>query len=500
MVKKVISKHVYVVCFVIGALIFGCGDGAYDDSSQVETGAAEFILIWPDENPDQRTARAQGNPIINCTEKGIENVRVDVYDGVSDRQLEINNGIFPCGDGEGIVDGIPVGSKREFVISALDINGDIRFRGKSGLVTIAKNQVADVGHVEMKEGPVFVRISNPRSGKTYEKYTEVIFSGMWTGEEDRLSSDMPIWTSNIDGEIGSGMMSRISILSEGTHTITLSIKDKYNVTWISTISIVVGAPTSYTDDFGMTFNLIPAGPFVMGSPSNEPGRNDDETQHDVILTRSFYIQTTEVTQGQWEAVLTEAESRGIKIEDLSKTPSYFDNCGEDCPVEEISWVDAQKFINVLNQLGEWTYRLPTEAEWEYAARAGSVTAFANGSIRGNIMQFRCTGDANLSAMGWYCYNSYRTTHPAAQKDPNAWGLYDMHGNVWEWCQDWLRDYPSEVVTDPVGPLSGSERVARGGYWGSYIVTCRSARRYGGAPYDRFSGNGFRLVLLLDEKE
>ncbi len=166
----------------------------------------------------------------------------------------------------------------------------------------------------------------------------------------------------------------------------------------------------------MDFVLIKAGTFMMGSPEDEEGRYYKEIQHQVILTQDYYMQTTELTQGQWEAV-------------MGSNPSNFYNCGSNCPVEKVSWNDIQAFIEKLNQRGEGIYRLPTEAEWEYAARAGSTTAFANGGIT----ERGCSYDANLDAMGWY-YGNADGTHPVAQKLPNAWGLYDMHGNVWEWCQ------------------------------------------------------------------
>ncbi|MCP4349040.1 MAG: SUMF1/EgtB/PvdO family nonheme iron enzyme [Desulfobacterales bacterium] len=259
---------------------------------------------------------------------------------------------------------------------------------------------------------------------------------------------------------------------------------------------------SITNSLAMTFNLIPAGTFMMGSPEDEPGRQSDETLHQVTLTKPFYIQTTEVTQGQWKSVMGE-------------NPSYFSNCGYDCPVEQVSWNDVQVFITELNKMGEGTYRLPTEAEWEYAARAGSTTAFANGDITGTVTTGGCDYDSNLNAMSWYCWNSCVSyaggvdwssqswwvcplgtqlgTQPVAQKQPNAWGLYDMHGNVIEWCRDWYGDYPA-YATDPTGPEFGSERVLRYGSWNGNAWFCRSASR-GDYPPDKWSRSiGFRLVF------
>jgi formylglycine-generating enzyme required for sulfatase activity len=235
--------------------------------------------------------------------------------------------------------------------------------------------------------------------------------------------------------------------------------------------------TYISNSLGMTFRLIPAGTFVMGSPSDELGRGSDETQYTVTISESFYIQTTEVTQGQWKAV-------------MGNNPSSFDSCGLNCPVEYISWEDAEDFIMTLNAMGEGSYTFPTEAQWEYAARAGSNKAFANGDISNT------TTDSNLDVMGWYSSNSGSTPHAVAQKQPNAWGLYDMHGNVWEWCHDWYGSYPDISVTDPGGPSSGSFRVLRGGSWYSDAQSCRSAGRYIFSPGNRDYYIGLRLSRTL----
>ena len=192
---------------------------------------------------------------------------------------------------------------------------------------------------------------------------------------------------------------------------------------------------------------------------------------------------------------------------MGSNPLYFYDCGADCPVETVSWNDIQEFITALNARGEGTYRLPTEVEWEYSARAGSTTAFANG----DITELYCDYDPNLDWMGWYCGNSgviysgcydasdwggpaCAGTHTVAQKQSNVWGLYDMHGNVWEWCHDWYGDYTIDSMTDPVGPSTGYTRVRRGGGWSDYARSCRSANRYYVRPDSRGSYMGFRVVL------
>ncbi len=225
-----------------------------------------------------------------------------------------------------------------------------------------------------------------------------------------------------------------------------------------------------TNSIGMTFVYIRPGTFMMGSPLSEIGRESNETQYQVTLTKGFYIQTTEVTQRQWRAL-------------MGNNPSDDSKCGDNCPVEQVSWDDVQEFIRRLNQKEGGSYRLPTEAEWEYACRAGTNTRFSFGN-----------SDSQLSSYAWYDVNCDERIHPVAKKQPNVWCLYDMHGNVWEWCQDWYEDYPSGGVTDPAGPLSGAARMHRGGGAGAYAKDCRSAYRYGGKPDLRGATVGFRLVM------
>jgi formylglycine-generating enzyme required for sulfatase activity len=237
--------------------------------------------------------------------------------------------------------------------------------------------------------------------------------------------------------------------------------------------------TSLADDeniltsttIGAKFVLIPAGTFAMGSPSNEPGRGSDETLHQVTISKPFYIQTTELTQGQWQKV-------------MGSNPSYFKDCGGDCPVERVSWNDVQDFIRKLNKMeGIDKYRLPTEAEWEYAARSG-----------GKVEEYAGTNsESALGDYAWYNANSGSKTHTVGQKLPNSLGLYDMSGNVWEWVQDWYGDYLPGSVTDPVGPSSGSYRVFRGGSWLSHALLCRATSRNNSAPELRRYLLGFRLV-------
>jgi formylglycine-generating enzyme required for sulfatase activity len=283
------------------------------------------------------------------------------------------------------------------------------------------------------------------------------------------------------------------------------------------------ASQSYTNSNNMTFNLIPAGSFTMGSPDTEPGGLyiSEQPQHQVTLSKSLYMQTTEVTQKQWQDI-------------IGNNPAS-SNTGDAYPIENVNWFEAAYFANALstaegrrecytltgcspipgNDL-ECTgvaintdctgYRLPTEAEWEYASRATTTTAwpyvesYDNSADPGQI-----TNDgfnSNLDAMGWYSFN--RTTQygigtkPVARKQANKWGLYDMQGNVYEWCQDWYDNY-SGNITDPQGPAEptvtyGSIHVIRGGNWTYNAEMSRSAHRNAIPPGDRFNIVGFRLVL------
>lgn len=238
---------------------------------------------------------------------------------------------------------------------------------------------------------------------------------------------------------------------------------------------------TFTNDFGMTFVRIEPGTYMMGSPDYEPGRYSNEPQQSITISAPFYIQTTEVTQQQWMA------PRG------GANPAANTHSGGNCPVENVSWEEVQLYIEALNSYEEGTYMLPTEAQWEYAARAGSKTAFTNGFITND--EYNCLVDDNLGLMGWYCGNSDGMTHPVAQKTPNDWGLYDMHGNVWEWCQDLYDDFTPNVTTGQMGPNSQFYRVLRGGGFNDYANSCRSASRIPGSPYSGYGSAGFRLVVV-----
>jgi formylglycine-generating enzyme required for sulfatase activity len=228
----------------------------------------------------------------------------------------------------------------------------------------------------------------------------------------------------------------------------------------------------------MEFVYIPTGTFMMGSPADELERDNDERQHRVTISKPFYLQTTEVTQGQWKRV-------------MGNNPSYFKDCGDDCPVDSVTWNECHEFIRRLNERERTNkYRLPTEAEWEYACRAGTTTPFYSGNCLstdqanydGNHQMPRCPkGKYRERTVGVRSFSS------------NPWGLYDMHGNVYEWCQDQYGTYPTSNVTNPTGPSSGNYRVFRGGGWDNYARDCQSASRDRSYPVYRYYDLGFRLA-------
>lgn len=230
----------------------------------------------------------------------------------------------------------------------------------------------------------------------------------------------------------------------------------------------------------------PAGSFEMGSPSGELGRDGDEKQHHVTISKSFYIAKYPVTQAQYKAV-------------MGNNPSHFK--GDNNPVESVSWFKAKEFCDKLNEVtgstrpAGYKFDLPTEAQWEYACRAGTTTSLNSGK---NITSEygRCS---NLDEVGWYDKNSDDKTHPVGLKKPNAWGIYDMHGNVGVWCSDWDGEYPSGISTDPEGPVNGSYRVRRGGSWCSLPGYCRSAFRGVSAPVIENYSLGFRIALVPSSK-
>jgi formylglycine-generating enzyme required for sulfatase activity len=229
-------------------------------------------------------------------------------------------------------------------------------------------------------------------------------------------------------------------------------------------------PEAITVDLGdgvkMEFLSLPPGKFTMGAAPGEDGAYADESpQQTVIIDKDIWIGKYEVTQAQWQRV-------------MSNNPSGFQEAGPSAPVESVTWDDCAVFFEKLNALLASNsngpalkgFRLPTEAEWEYACRAGTTTRFSDGGYAGEVTEF-----------AWCSANSENTTHPVGQKKPNAWGLYDMQGNVWEWCSDWYGTYSEGLKKNPTGQPYGASRVLRGGSWAGYTLSTRSGRRFFSLP-------------------
>jgi formylglycine-generating enzyme required for sulfatase activity len=226
--------------------------------------------------------------------------------------------------------------------------------------------------------------------------------------------------------------------------------------------------------------LVPAGEFMMGSPdSDRDAYGDEKPRHKVRITRPFYLGKYPVTQEQWESL-------------MGDNPSKFK--GPKNPVEQVTWNYCQAFVDKLNAKfanEKGRFALPTEAQWEYACRAGSTARYGFGDDATSFGKY-----------GWYDKNSGDTTHPVGEKQPNAWGLYDMHGNVWAWCQDWFDGayYARSPTDDPRGPADGSSRVNRGGSRVYPPWICRSASRSKCGPGDRSHDLGLRVSLVLAQKK
>ena len=279
----------------------------------------------------------------------------------------------------------------------------------------------------------------------------------------------------------------ISGLDEGNHEVSFKSVPGWKTPKNQTVSILANSQTNATGryksatsqtivlpgDVPLELVWVPAGSFTMGRYADETGSNANESpQHQVTLANGYWMGKYEVTQAQWLSV-------------MGSNPSYF--TGDlNRPVERVSWDNVQSFIIALNALGQGTFRLPTESEWEYACRAGTSTRFYWGD------------DASLSQIAsyaWYTGNSSSTTHPVGQKLPNAWGLYDMSGNVLEWCEDWFHSDYTGAPADGSAWLSpaGSTRVIRGGGWSDYAAFCRSALRYNVDPTVAYDYSGFRII-------
>jgi formylglycine-generating enzyme required for sulfatase activity len=258
-----------------------------------------------------------------------------------------------------------------------------------------------------------------------------------------------------------------------------------------------GTTREFVNSIGMRFVLVKPGKFLMGSPADETQRGSDEHQHEVTITRAFYLGVHPVTQGQWKRVM------GDNPAHFSCGGNVRDNDLDRFPVESVSWEDAQEFLKKLAALSEeaksrWGYRLPSEAEWEFACRGGADSSplpFHFDQPSASLSSTQANFAGNPPYGGAASGPSLRRPSKVGSYEPNRLGLYDMHGNVWEWCHDWYGLYPSSPATDPPGPADGSDRVVRGGSWSDDGRNCRAAVRVKGAPSFRNYDLGFRAAAV-----
>jgi formylglycine-generating enzyme required for sulfatase activity len=450
--------------FCVLTLTFGicaCGtDNTHDfKSKQSTTGTYQPALIFPGDIP-REASTAQAVTGIDCEANQISTIEFTF------NMNESSHGphSFACQDHQASIKGIPVGTDIRVDVYAYDDNHVAVLYGFE-ITDIHAGQVTEGGEIEMKS------VDDPQAqdndGDGYNSHEDC------NDADADINPNAPeIPDNNVDEDCdGQAELSSFTIA-----------------------------------DLGMVFVRIPPGEFDMGSPRQESGRDDDETLHRVVrLTQAYYLMNTEVTQGQWRMVVDATADTT-----LDPNPSYFTNCGDDCPVEWVTWNEVQLFIRALEEMyqGAYEFRLPTEAQWEYAAIAGSDTAFSGGPITVPDSGL----DPVLDTLGWYnrnsdvgydpCvsyadssdgYSACLGSHPVAGKIPNTWGLYDMHGNVYEWCRDWYEDYPTGNIIDPQGPNNGTWRLLRGGSMEEGADDCRSAYRGTCRPDDTNTDCGFRLV-------
>ena len=257
-------------------------------------------------------------------------------------------------------------------------------------------------------------------------------------------------------------------------------------------------PGKFTNQLGMEFVFIPNGSFMMGTSDNQSYKEPNESYHKVVFTKGFYMQTKEVSQGQW-----------VRL--MGKNPSFFKQCGNSCPVENVTWEETGEFIKRLNELEQTNlYRLPTESEWEYVCKTGNTYSYEKSCGEKECEQTdedgfekcdTCGLAKDLDNISWYFRNSRNLTHPSGMKSPNKYGIYDMIGNVWEWCYDWHAEYPMEkVTTDPMGPEYGDTKIRRGGAWNHYGKFNRCSYRSWKPFLHRQADTGFRLIKEINYEQ
>ncbi len=421
--------------------------------------------------------------LIDNERKGTSSITDDLMEGYYDVEVRLSHHKNATRQIQ-----VVAGQPQTITINPVPIYGslDIVSSPRSANITIDGKSYGQTPYTveQLLEGEHMVTLSlegyakETRSVTISEGQTASVSAMLQMGCQITISTKEPGSTIYIDGrEVGPSPYT--GTLPFGTHTAYAMLNGKKTSEQRIVSSEGTGVLPSVVLSFfgsktftvkGVSFTMIPVegGTFQMGAtPEQKKPLDNEKPVHSVTLS-SYYIGETEVTQALWEAV-------------MGNNPSRFK--GSSNPVENVSWNDCQEFISKLNSITGQRFRLPTEAEWEYAARGGNKS-------RG----YKYSGRNNIFDVAWYGVNSRNKTHPVKTKQPNELGIYNMSGNVWEWCQDWFDDYSSSPQTNPTGASSGSDRVNRGGSWYDYARYCRVAYRSGITPGRRCDDLGLRLVL------
>ena len=355
------------------------------------------------------------------------------------------------------------------------VNGALKGTGRWSGMLSSGTYIFEARKAGYKSTTLSKTITSASANQSYALPAPTPIVGKLTISSTPLMADV-----TLDGKPVGRTPIDIPNLLVGNHTLKVS-KAGYS-DYTQTITISEGKTTTVSPTLtkgggnasigNIEMVYVAGGTFTMGATAEQgsDAYSDEKPTHSVTVS-DFYIGKYEVTQAQWKAI-------------MGSNPSYFK--GDNLPVENVSWDDIQEFIRKLNAQTGKRFRLPTEAEWEYAARGGNKSK-----------GYKYSGSDNVDDVAWYYDNSSRKTHPVGQKSPNELGIYDMTGNVCEWCQDWYGSYSSSSQTNPTGPSSGSIRVLRGGSWYSHAGTCRVSNRYSDSSDYRGSYNGFRLACLSE---
>jgi formylglycine-generating enzyme required for sulfatase activity len=467
-----------------GLLVIG-GGGAFEDRTPpaavgdlaaAAVDSTSLLLTWTAPGNDQYTGTAAAYDIRYAT-SAITNDTWDVATACEDEPAPERSGT-----GQSLeVTGLMPATAYYFAMKTSDGAGNL-----SGLSNVA-SETTPSGNVPptLREGSL-----SPLSGAP--GVTPFVFSITYVDGDGDVPTEATLAIGDesfpmlfVSGDHSTGALYRYETTrAAGTYTYSFRFDDGHGH--------VVGTGTFDGPYVGESF--------TMGSPEDEPGRDADEVEHTVVMTRSIEVADHEVTQAEYESVMDANPSRFV---------------GPQRPVESVTWLDAVAYCNAISVRDGKTpayvvngsdvvwnrdadgWRLPTEAEWERACRAGTTTAFANGGLTEvSCLDLEGHPDPNLDAMGWYCANSGNTSHDVKQKAPNAAESYDMHGNVWEWCWDWYGPLDPAVAIDPTGPATGVQRVRRGGAWYGWAQYCRSASRDAFYPNAKDDVLGFRVVRTI----